>query len=41
VAGAGDLADELGSRQGPEAGLWEQLRCDAGDELGDLGLERL
>ena len=33
---AGDLADELGRRQGPEAGLGEQLRSDRGDEAGDL-----
>ena len=33
---AGDLADELGRRQGPEPGLGEQLRSDRGDELGDL-----
>ena len=41
AAGAGDLADELGRRQRPEAGLGEQLRRDLGDELGDLGRERL
>ena len=29
---AGDLADELGRRQRPEAGLIEQLRRDLGDE---------
>ena len=39
--GAGDLADELGGGQRPEAGLGEQLRRDLGDELGDLGLERV
>ena len=41
AAGAGDLADELGRGQRPEAGLGEQLRRDLGDELGDLGFERL
>jgi hypothetical protein len=41
AGGAGDLADELGCRQWPEAGLGEQLRRDLRDELGDLGLERL
>ena len=41
AVGAGDLADELGRGQRPEAGLGEQLRRDLGDELGDLGLERL
>jgi hypothetical protein len=35
--GAGDLADELGRRQGPEARLVEQLRRGLGDEVGDLG----
>src|SRR5690242_14718577 len=29
--GAGDLADELGRRQRPEAGLGEQVRRDLGD----------
>ena len=38
AAGAGDLADELGRGQRPEAGLGEQLRRDLGDELGDLAL---
>src|SRR5262245_5722691 len=38
---AGDLADELGCGQWPEAGLGQQLRRDLGDELGELGLERL
>src|SRR5215218_10387040 len=38
---AGDLADELGRGQRPEAGLAQQLRRDLGDEAGDLGLERL
>ena len=38
--GAGDLADELGRREGSEAGLGEQLRRDRGDEGGDLCLER-
>jgi hypothetical protein len=37
--GAGDLADELGGGQRPEAGLVEQLRRDLPDELGDLALE--
>ena len=41
AVGAGDLADELGRGQWPEAGLGEQLRRDLGDEGGDLGLERL
>ena len=39
--GAGDLADELARGQRPEAGLGQQLRRDLGDELGDLGLERV
>jgi hypothetical protein len=39
--GAGDLADELGRGQGPETGLGEQVRRDLGDEVGDLGLERV
>ncbi|HZC12970.1 MAG TPA: hypothetical protein VE270_03025, partial [Thermoleophilaceae bacterium] len=39
--GASDLADELGGGQRPEAGLGQQLWRDLGDELGDLGLERL
>ena len=39
--GAGDLADELGRGQRPEAGLGQQLRRDPGDKLCDLGLERL
>ena len=39
--GAGDLADELGGGQRPEAGLGEQVRRDLGDEVGDLGFERL
>src|SRR3954454_9798983 len=39
--GAGDLADELGGGQRPEARLGKQLWRDVGDELGDLGLERL
>ena len=39
--GAGDLADELGRGQGPEAGLGEQVRRDLGDQVGDLGFERL
>ena len=39
--GAGDLADELGGGQRPEPGLGEQLRRDLGDEVGDLGLERV
>jgi hypothetical protein len=39
--GAGDLADELGRRERPETGLGEQLRRDPGDEVGDLGLERV
>jgi hypothetical protein len=34
---AGDLADELGSGQGSESGLGEQLRCDLGDELSTRG----
>ena len=38
---AGDLADQLGRGQRPEAGLGEQLRRDLGDQVGDLGLERL
>src|SRR3954452_17403045 len=38
TARAGDLADELGRGQWPEAGLGKQLRRDSGDELGDLGL---
>src|SRR3954451_23727756 len=41
AAGAGDLADELGGGQWPEAGLGEQLRRDLGDQAGDLGLECL
>src|SRR4051812_37210684 len=41
AAGAGDLADELGGGQRSQAGLAKQLRRDAGDQLGDLGLERL
>ncbi len=41
AVGAGDLADQLGGRQRPEAGLVEQLRGGLGDELGDLGLEIL
>ncbi len=41
AAGAGDLADELGRGQRPEAGLGEQLRRDLGDQAGDLALERL
>jgi hypothetical protein len=36
---AGDLADELGGHQRPEARLAEQLRCDLPDELADLALE--
>ena len=36
--GAGDLADELGGGQRPEAGLGEQLRRELRDELGDLAL---
>ena len=32
---------ELACGQRPEAGLGEQLRRDLGDELGDLGLERV
>ena len=39
--GAGDLADELGRGQRPETGLGEQVRRDLGDEVGDLGLERV
>jgi hypothetical protein len=39
AAGAGDLAEQLGGRQWPEAWLDEQLRRGLGDELGDLGLE--
>ena len=39
--GAGDLADELGRGQGPEAGLGEQVRRDLGDQVGDLGFQRL
>ena len=35
-AGAGDLADELGGGQRPEAGLGQQLRRDLGDELRRL-----
>ena len=31
----------LAGGQRPEAGLGEQLRRDLGDELGDLGLERV
>ena len=41
AVGAGDLADELGGGQRPEAGLGEQLRRGLGDEVGDLGLERV
>ena len=38
--GAGDLADELGRGQRPEAGLGEQLGRELGDEIGDLAFER-
>ena len=41
AGGAGDLADELGCGQWPKTGLCEHLRRDVGDELGDLGLERV
>src|SRR5215211_55920 len=37
--GAGDLADELGRRQRPEAGLVKQLRRDLLHERADLALE--
>jgi hypothetical protein len=40
-ARAGDLADELGRGQRPETGLGQQLRRDLGDQVGDLGFERL
>ena len=36
---AGDLADELGSDQRPEAGLGEQPRRDLLDQDGDVALE--
>src|SRR5512132_15072 len=36
---AGDLADEVGGDQRPEAGFAEQLRRDVLDERGDLALE--
>jgi hypothetical protein len=39
AARAGDLAEQLGRGQGPEAGLAEQLRRGLVDEVGDLGLE--
>jgi hypothetical protein len=39
--GAGDLADQLARGQRPEAGLCQWPRCDLGDEVGDLGLERV
>jgi hypothetical protein len=39
--GAGDLADELGRGQKTEPGLDEQVRRDPGDEVGELGLERV
>jgi hypothetical protein len=39
--GAGDLADQLGRSQRPEARLGQQLGRDVVDELGDLGLERV
>jgi hypothetical protein len=35
----GDLADELGRRQRPEARLVEELRRDLGDARGDLALK--
>ncbi len=38
---AGDLADQLAGGQGAEAGFCEQLRRGLGDELGDLGFERI
>lgn len=38
---AGDLADELVSRQRPKTGLGEQLRSDPVDKLGDSCLERV
>jgi len=38
---AGDLADQLGRRQGSEPRLGEQLRGDRGDEAGDFALECL
>jgi hypothetical protein len=34
-------ADELGRGQGPVPGLGEQVRRDPGDEVRDLGLERV
>ena len=39
--GAGDLADQLAGGQRSEAGLSQQLRRRLGDELCDLGLERI
>jgi hypothetical protein len=39
--GASDLADELGRGQRPDAGLGRQLWRDLGDQLADLGLERV
>ena len=38
---AGDLADELGRGQGPEAGLSQQVRRDPGDQVSDFGFQRL
>ena len=38
---AGDLADELGRGQRPEPRLGEEVRGDLGDQVGDLGFQRL
>jgi hypothetical protein len=38
---AGDLADELGRGQWPEPRLGQEVRGDLGDEIGDLGFQRL